>query len=83
MRKLIRRALSVVAVVACFAVIVAPSMCGWVPAWMRPYVGCPECDGSEAGNDAAGGGCSGASELRTPDRLLASGGRRMFEARRR
>lgn len=63
-KKAIRVALMVGALATAtpaFAVILAPDQCWWVPSWLRPYLGCPECDGSEAGNAAAGGGCSGAS----------------------
>lgn len=76
MKQTVQRIVAVVTLASALAVIVAPSMCSWVPAWMRWYLGCPECDGSEAGNIAAGGGCSGASELRLPAGFEIEGGGR-------
>lgn len=83
MRESIRRALLIVAAVFSMAVVLVPDWCSYAPAWLRPYIGCPECTGGEAEAIAAGGGCSGASSNDTsPRQLHASAGRRMFEVLR-
>lgn len=79
MTNLMRRALLVVGFAAALAVVVVPNWCEYVPAWMRSILGC-ECP--SGGGSAAGGGCSGASEIRTERHLQASAGRRTFEVRR-